>query len=111
MVTSQISKSVDFTKTQKSRYLNNKALFLLQLHTKGYFMIKNSFVAEATSNLSVDETESLLKCPCDIYLISALVSEERVIFKRFHFSGCIYESSRKYSFYFDFFGSTVKLAN
>ena len=76
---SQISKSVDFTKTQKSRYLDNEALFLLQLHTKGYFITKNSFVAEVISNLPVDETESLLKCPCDIYLISALVSEERVI--------------------------------
>ena len=35
MTTSQILKSVDFTKTQKSRYLEKKALFFLQ--------IKNSF--------------------------------------------------------------------
>ena len=31
MVTSQILKSVDFTKTQKSRYLENKKLFCYQL--------------------------------------------------------------------------------
>ena len=31
MVTAQILKSVDLTKTQKSRYLENKTLFLLQI--------------------------------------------------------------------------------
>ena len=31
MMTSQISKSMDFTKTQKSRYLKNKALFFFQI--------------------------------------------------------------------------------
>ena len=31
MMTSQILKSVDFTKTQKSRYPENKTLFFLQL--------------------------------------------------------------------------------
>ena len=31
MMTSQILKSVDFTKTQKSRYLENETLFLLQI--------------------------------------------------------------------------------
>ena len=31
MMTSQILKSVDFTKTQKSRYLENKTLFFLQI--------------------------------------------------------------------------------
>ena len=31
MMTSQILKSVDFTKTQKSRYLENKALFFIQI--------------------------------------------------------------------------------
>ena len=30
MMTSQILKSVDFTKAQKSRYLENETLFLLQ---------------------------------------------------------------------------------
>ena len=31
MMTSQILKSVDFTKTQKSRYLKNETLFFLQI--------------------------------------------------------------------------------
>ena len=31
MMTSQILKSVDFTKTQKSRYLENETLFFLQM--------------------------------------------------------------------------------
>ena len=31
MITSQILKSVDFTKTQKSRYLENETLFLFQI--------------------------------------------------------------------------------
>ena len=31
MITSQILKSVDFSKIQKSRYLDNKTLFLLQI--------------------------------------------------------------------------------
>ena len=30
-MTSQILKSVDFTKTRKSRYLENKVLFFLQI--------------------------------------------------------------------------------
>ena len=55
MMTSQILKSVDFTKTQVSQYLENETLFFLQIknfinyiHIKGYFMAKNSFVAEVT---------------------------------------------------------------
>ena len=31
MMTSQILKSVDFTKTQKSRYCENETLFLFQM--------------------------------------------------------------------------------
>ena len=31
MMTSQILKSVDFTKTQKSRYLENEKLFFIQI--------------------------------------------------------------------------------
>ena len=31
MMTSQILKSMDFTKTQKSRYFENETLFLLQI--------------------------------------------------------------------------------
>ena len=55
-MTSQILKFVDFTKTQKSRYLKNET-FLLQikkihwLHIKGYFMGKNTLVAEVTFNV------------------------------------------------------------
>ena len=53
MMTSQILKSVDFTKIQKSRYLRNKTLFFLQIKNslithQGYFIAKNSFVAEVT---------------------------------------------------------------
>ena len=53
MMTSQISGSVDFAKSQKPRYLENKTSFSLQikkksLHIKGYFTAKNSFVAEVT---------------------------------------------------------------
>ena len=45
MMTSQIFKFVDFTKTQESRYFQNETLFFLQikkiqLHIKGYFMAK-----------------------------------------------------------------------
>ena len=50
---SQILKFVDFTKTQKSRYLNYKTLLFLtkknhSLQIKGYYMAKNTFVAEVT---------------------------------------------------------------
>ena len=54
-MTSQILKSVDFTKTQKSRYLENETFFLqiknALITYQSYFMAKkNSFVAEATFN-------------------------------------------------------------
>ena len=55
MMTSRILKSADFTKKQKSRYLENKTkpkniIFLKnhELHIKGYFFAKNSFVVEVT---------------------------------------------------------------
>ena len=57
MVALEILKFVDFTKTQKSRYLENETLFFLQIkrlfnyssaQIKCYFMAKNSFVAEVT---------------------------------------------------------------
>ena len=45
IMTSQILKSVDFIKIQKSRYFKNETLFFLQIkefinyiHIKGYFM-------------------------------------------------------------------------
>ena len=55
MLTSQILNSADFTKRQKSRYLENETkpkniIFLKnhELHIKGYFTAKNSFVVEVT---------------------------------------------------------------
>ena len=57
MMTSQILKSVDFTKTQKSRYLKNEILFFLQKKKKKIInytlratFTKNSFVAEVMFN-------------------------------------------------------------
>ena len=55
MMTSQILKSIDFAKTQKSRYLENKILFFLQMkkfidYTLKATLLQNSFVAEVTSN-------------------------------------------------------------
>ena len=55
MMTSQILKSVDFTKTQKSRYLDNETLFFLQIKNpliahQGLLYGRNSFVAEVTFN-------------------------------------------------------------
>ena len=50
VMTSQILKSVDFTKKQKSRYRernifsSNKNIHLL--HIKGYFVSRNNFVVE-----------------------------------------------------------------
>ena len=58
---SQILKFVDFTKTQTFRYLENKALFFLQikkihqLHIKGYFMANNTFAVDATFNSFMTE--------------------------------------------------------
>ena len=52
MMTSQILKSVDFTKTQKSRYLENETLFFLQIKKnsiithQGLLYRKNIFVVE-----------------------------------------------------------------
>ena len=51
MMTSQILKSVDFTKTQTSRHLKNEIFFPsnkknYELHTKGYFIAKNSFLPD-----------------------------------------------------------------
>ena len=57
MVTSQILKSVDFTKTQKCRHLENETLFFLQikkiyrLHIKAFFTAKNSFIVGVTFKL------------------------------------------------------------
>ena len=54
LMTSQILKSVDFTKTQKSRYLEDETFFLqikkfINFTSRAtYFIAKNSFVAEKT---------------------------------------------------------------
>ena len=59
MVMSQILKSLDFTKTQKSRYIKNKTLFFIKIkkicliQIKGYFMTKNSFAVDVTFNVLV----------------------------------------------------------
>ena len=51
MMMSQFLKSVNFTKTNISRYLENKTLFFLQVKNslifiKSYLVAKNNFVAE-----------------------------------------------------------------
>ena len=49
VMTSQVLKSVDFAKTQKSQYLENETLFFRQTKKfEGYFMTKNIFIAEVT---------------------------------------------------------------
>ena len=53
MMMSQTFKSVDFTKTQKSRYLKNETFFLLMKKlinctSRATLWEKNSFVAEVT---------------------------------------------------------------
>ena len=66
MMTSQILKSVDFTKTQKSKNLENETLFFLQIkkliNYKGYFIAKNSFVTEVTFDKKSSIKSSLLFC-------------------------------------------------
>ena len=58
MMTSQILESVDFTKAQKSSYLDNKT-FLFQIKNsliahQGLLYGKNTFVVEVTFQLSND---------------------------------------------------------
>ena len=50
LMTSQVLKSVNFTKIQKSKYLENKENIIFCACIKGYFIAKNSFVAEVTFN-------------------------------------------------------------
>ena len=63
MMTSQILKSVDFTKTQKSRYLENETLFLFQIKKfincalSATLWQKNSFLAEVTFKHILQHTE------------------------------------------------------
>lgn len=53
MMTSEILKFVDFTKTQNSKYLENETMIFLKMKIdlskiNGYFMVNYSLVAEAT---------------------------------------------------------------
>ena len=50
MMTSQVLRFVDFTKSQKPRYLENETSYPLQIKEfiKSYFMAKNSFVVEGS---------------------------------------------------------------
>ena len=49
ILTSQILKSVEFTKIQKSKYLQNETLVFTQIKKFfKYFMAKNSFEADVT---------------------------------------------------------------
>ena len=50
-MTSQILKSVDFKKTRKSKYLKSKENNSFYAF-KGYFIAKNSFIAEVVFNTS-----------------------------------------------------------
>ena len=56
LMTSQILKFVNFTETQKSRYLEKKTFFLQvkkfnnYISIKGYFIAKNNLVPEVTFN-------------------------------------------------------------
>ena len=67
MMTSQILKSVDFTKTKKSRYLQNDTLFQLQIKIfincalRASLRQKNSFVEEVTFKGLIEESESAVK--------------------------------------------------
>ena len=57
MMVPQICKFIDFTKTQKRKYLENKTFFLKKkvnslLYIKGHLMVKNNFLAEVAIKLS-----------------------------------------------------------
>ena len=77
-MTSQILKSLDFSKTQKSRYLKDETWFFLQkknnhrLHIRSYFITKNSFVAEVTFKNEEMETKKLPVGLQDIFKTSIL---------------------------------------
>ena len=67
MVTSQILRSADFTKTQKPRYLENEILFFLQIKkfinytSRATLWAKNSFVVEVTFKKVFLKLRKLLK--------------------------------------------------
>ena len=65
MMTSRILKSLDFTKTEKSRYLESETLFFLQIKKiinytlRATLLQKNSFVAKVTFNNTEPELSFL----------------------------------------------------
>ena len=68
MMTSWILKSVDFTKTQKSRYLEGETLLILQIKKFINYRLmatywKNSFVAEVTFNTNTYAPQFELSVP------------------------------------------------
>ena len=77
-MTSQILKSLDFSKTQKSSYLKDETWFFLQkkknhwLHIPSYFITKNSFVAEVTFKNEEMVTKKLPVGLQDIFKTSIL---------------------------------------
>ena len=64
MMTSQILRSADFTKSQKPRYLEDETSFSLQIkkliNCTSKTIAKNNFVAEVTFNVFLDATFSIL---------------------------------------------------
>ena len=68
MMVPQICKFIDFTKTQKRKYLENKTFFLKKkvnslLYIKGHLMVKNNFLAEVAIKLpfcSIQYVDNLL---------------------------------------------------
>ena len=74
MMTSHILRSVDFTKSQKPRYLENETLFSLQIKKiinytlKATLQQKNNFVAEVTFNKN--ETQLKMENPTYICVLS-----------------------------------------
>ena len=71
MVTSQIFESMDFTKTQKFRYLKNKTLFFLQIkkfinYSSRTTLWQNSFVVEVTFNTYYRGSNTTANCKGDL---------------------------------------------
>ena len=64
MMTSQILKSVYFSKTQKFKHHENESLFsprIKKLHIKGYFIAKNSFLVEITLEVAMKCDKHIVK--------------------------------------------------
>ena len=64
MMTSQIFKFLDFTKTQKTRYLENETLFFLKIKKslithQGLLYDKNNLKAEVTSNVNLFKQKNI----------------------------------------------------